>query len=57
MAKKKVASEKAPAKAAPVKESASDKIERILAGAQETTMADVTHYILSAGQMAELREI
>jgi hypothetical protein len=57
MASKKEVAEKAPAKKAPAKESASDKIERILAGAQETTMADVTHYILSAGQMAELRDI
>jgi hypothetical protein len=56
MAKKKEVAEKKPAKAS-AKESASDKIERILAGAKETTMADVTHYILSAGQMAELRDI
>ena len=56
MAKKKEVAEKKPAKA-PAKESASDKIERILAGAKETTMADVPHYILSAGQMAELRDI
>jgi hypothetical protein len=57
MAKKKEVTEKEPTKAAPAKESTSDKIERILAGAKETTMADVTHYILSAGQMAELRDI
>lgn len=52
-----MAKKKEVAKAAPAKESTSDKIERILAGAKETTMADVTHYILSAGQMAELRDI
>ena len=57
MAKKKEVAKAAPAKAAPAKESTSDKIERILAGAKYTTMADVTHYILSAGQMAELRDI
>ena len=52
-----MAKKKEVAKAAPAKESNSDKNERILAGAKETTMADVTHYILSAGQMAELRAI
>ena len=57
MAKKKEVAKAAPAKAAPAKESTSDKIERILAGAKETTLADVPHYILSAGQMAELRDI